>query len=63
MKGAFHEAELLNRNHPQEKADSWFTIGLAYGNTRQPDKVQEVYQRLRKLDPAIAERLRDAAVH
>ena len=59
MKGAFQEAQLLTSNQPNEEADNWFTIGLAYRNTGQSENVQEVYQRLCVLDRATAERLYD----
>ncbi len=63
MKDAFQEAELLTSTYPQEEADNWFTIALAYRNIGDSDEVQKVYQRLRDLDPDTAERLRDAALN
>jgi tetratricopeptide (TPR) repeat protein len=63
MEGAFQHAQLLTSKYPSEEAENWFTIGLAYLNTRQTDKVQEIYERLLKLDAVTAQRLRDAAFH
>lgn len=40
----------------EDAAFIWYTLGLCYANQGQRDKVREIYQTLRKLDPAMADR-------
>ena len=48
---AFREALRIN----PEYAKAWFGLGLAYRESGQSERVREVYERLKAIDPAAAE--------
>ena len=45
-----------------EYALAWNNLGVAYYLQGQRDKVREIYQTLRKLDPAMAEKYFNALI-